>query len=86
MMTLVSEKDEFYHDIDQLDDYSNEKNWTTFITKDDVKHLLTGKIINDYSDGEYFHPLGLTKEAIEFIKGIEEEQTWLSIYTTVKKE
>lgn len=25
MMTLVSEKDEFYHDIDQLDDYSNEK-------------------------------------------------------------
>lgn len=47
------------------------KKWTTFITKDDVKHLLTGKIINDYSDGEYFHPLGLTKEAIEFIKGVQ---------------
>ena len=82
MMTLVSEKDKFCHDIKQLDEYGNDSNWTTFITKNDMKHLF----INDCSDGEYFHPLALTKEAIEFIKGIEEEQTWLSIYTTVKKE
>lgn len=33
MMTLVSEKDEFCHDIKQLDEYGNDSNWTTFITK-----------------------------------------------------
>lgn len=33
MMTLVSEKDKFSHDIKQLDEYGNDSNWTTFITK-----------------------------------------------------
>lgn len=71
MMTLVSEKDKFSHDIKQLDEYGNDSNWTTFITKNDVEHLLKGKIINDCSDGEYFHPLALTKEAIDFINEVQ---------------
>ena len=71
MMTLVSEKGKFYHDIEQINQEVGEHTWANFITKDDLKYLLKGGIINDCSDGEYAHPLALTKEAIDFINGVQ---------------
>lgn len=40
------------------------------ITKHNLQHLMTGKLVGFSDDGEYSHHIKLSDDAIEWLKGI----------------